>query len=186
MNDEGMWKPALAGGVFLGVLSSLPIINLFNIACCAWVLGGGVLASYLYVKDSSACVTLGRGAAVGLAAGLIGAIVSALFTIPLYLLMARAGMGIGAHFQQMLDQFPNLAPETREALRVMFTRKDMSVLFFVSSALVMLAIYCPFAMLGGTIGVALFEKRKPGAAPVDLSHPSSPTDFPPPPPPDAP
>jgi hypothetical protein len=181
MNEEGIWKPALAGGVLLGVLSSLPLINLLNFVCCAWVLGGGVLASYLYVKNSPACVTLGRGAAVGLLAGLIGAIVNALFTIPLYLLISRAGEGMAAYFQQMLDRFPNLPTETREAFRVLFTGKDMNALFFVSSALVMLAIYCPVAMLGGTIGVALFEKRKPG----DVSQYQPPTDFPPPPPPDA-
>jgi hypothetical protein len=39
-------QPALFGGLFIGVLSALPIINIAN-CCCLWVIGGGVLATYL-------------------------------------------------------------------------------------------------------------------------------------------
>ena len=33
-------QPALLGGVTIGVLSALPVINLAN-CCCAWILFGG-------------------------------------------------------------------------------------------------------------------------------------------------
>ena len=32
MNEAGMLKPALIGGVLLGILSSIPIISLFNLS----------------------------------------------------------------------------------------------------------------------------------------------------------
>jgi len=188
MNEERMWKPALAGGVLLGILSSLPVISLFNCVCCAWIIGGGLLASYLYVKDSAFPVTLGRGVAVGLTAGVIGTIVSALFSIPLHLLMKRAGIGIVEQLRQALDQLPNVPPETREMLRSLSARGNMDVFLYAFGLLFMLVIYCLFAMLGGAIGVALFEKRKPGGAPAYEPPYQPPTTPPPPPspPPEAP
>ena len=41
-----MIQPALLGGVAMGVLSALPVINIAN-CCCAWILFGGGLAAYL-------------------------------------------------------------------------------------------------------------------------------------------
>ncbi len=182
MNEEGMLKPALIGGVLLGILSSLPVVNLVNCVCCAWVIGGGILASYLYVKDSAAPVTLGRGVTVGLATGVVGTIVSALFSIPLYFLMNR---GVLDQVRQTIEQMPNLPPETRETLRQLFAQGNMNVLLFVLGVIFMLVINCLFAMLGGTIGVAIFEKRKPGSLPPEAPQYQPPASIPPPPPPDA-
>jgi hypothetical protein len=180
MNDERMLRPALIGGVLLGILSSLPVINLFNCICCAWVIGGGVLASYLYVKDSTAPVSMGKGVALGLATGILGTIVSALFSIPLYFMMNR-GMSVMEQLRVAVDQVPNMPPETREMLRSLTERGGMEVLFFVFFLVFTLVLYCLFAMLGGAIGVALFEKRKTEPAPTYI-----PPYQPPPPPPDAP
>ena len=180
MNEERMLKPALIGGVLLGILSSLPVINFFNCVCCAWVIGGGILAAHLYVKDSPVPVTLGRGVTLGLATGLIGTIVNALFSIPMYLLMNKRSLMVADQLRQALDQVPNLPPEARETLRGLFARGNIGVLFFIFGMLIMLVMYCLFAMLGGAIGVALFEKRKSGAAPTDVP-PQPPVNLPPPP-----
>ena len=40
-------QPAVLGGVFIGVLSALPLISAGNCCCCLWVIGGGVVAAYL-------------------------------------------------------------------------------------------------------------------------------------------
>ncbi len=185
MNEERMLKPALAGGVLLGILSALPIINFFNCVCCAWVIGGGVLAAYMYVKDSPVPVTLGRGVGLGLVTGLIGTIVCALFSLPMYLMLYRGGrLSFAEQLRQTLDQVPNIPSETREALRAMADRGGMDVLVLVFGLLFMFVIYSLFAMLGGAVGVALFEKRKLGA-PTDTPPYQPPIDMPPPPPPDA-
>ncbi len=184
MNEEKLWRPALIGGVLLGILSSLPVVNLFNCFCCAWIIGGGVLAAYLYVKDSVVPVTLGRGVALGLATGLIGAIVSALFSIPLHLMMNRAGGTIMEQLTQAVEQLPNVPAETREALRVLSARDDLGIFLLLFTLLLMLVIYCLFAMLGGTIGVAIFEKRKKGGAPPETPPYQPPTNLPPPSSPD--
>jgi hypothetical protein len=178
MNIERMLKPALIGGVLLGILSSLPVINLFNCVCCAWIIGGGLLASYLYVKDSPVPVSLGNGVA-------LGAIVGALFSLPLHFLINRGGMDLAEQMRQALDQVPNIPPETRESLESLFARGDMGFVFLAFTLFLSLVISCLFAMLGGAIGVALFEKRKPGDTPTDPTS-YQPSVNPPPPPPDAP
>ena len=64
-------QPALFGGLFIGVLSALPIINIGN-CCCLWVIGGGVLATYLMQQNHPYPISAADGALVGLLAGLIG------------------------------------------------------------------------------------------------------------------
>ena len=68
-------RPALIGGVALGLLSAIPIVSAANICCCAWVLAGGALAAYLYIKESPTPVSIGDGALLGLFAGGFGVVV---------------------------------------------------------------------------------------------------------------
>jgi len=177
-----MLKPALVGGVLLGILSALPLINYFNCICCAWVILGSVVAARLYVKDSSAPVTLGRGVALGILTGVIGTIVSALFSIPLFL-MAGGGSGIMQQMKQALEQIPSLPPETRDAVESLMSQGNISTAIFVAGFFFMLVINCLVAMIGGAIGVAIFEKRKSGAVPPEAPQYQPPVDLPPPPPP---
>ena len=182
MNEAGMLKPALIGGVLLGVLSSIPIVSLFNCVCCAWVIGGGILAAYLYVKESSLPVTLGRGVGLGLLTGIIGTVVSGAFMIPLFMLAKKGGLSIMDQIREALSRVPNVPPEAEEALRGLSEGGGLNIVFFVSVLIFSLVVTCLAAMLGGAIGVALFEKRKPGgpAAGTPLQEP--PIHIPPPPP----
>jgi hypothetical protein len=181
MNESRMLKPALIGGVLLGILSSLPLINWFNCFCCAWVIAGGVLAARLYVKDSPAPVSLGGGVAVGLLTGAIGALVTALFSIPLRLMMNRGGMNTLEQMKKALDQIPNVPPETRQMIESLAARGDMETVMFILSMVFMLILYSLFGLVGGTIGVAIFEKRKPGSAQEAVTYYQPPSDIPPPP-----
>lgn len=160
MNQEGMLKPAIISGVLIGIFSVVPVINLGNCLCCAWIIGGGVLASYLYVRNSSAAVTLGQGVLLGLIAGAVGALVDTLFTIPLQILLTRMGMGSTEEIRQILDQIPQLPPEFRKTLMTLLAGgKGINFLVIVVGTISKLLIYSIVAMLGGAIGVAIFEKR---------------------------
>jgi hypothetical protein len=188
MNQEGMFKPALIGGVLLGILSALPLISAFNCFCCAWVIGGGMLAAHLYVKSSVAAVTLGTGVLLGLLTGAIGAVVDTLFTIPIHFALRPFGVGFAEQLQRTLEQLPNVPPETRDALRSVFANgRGIGLFFIVLIGFFKLVVYSVVGMLGGALGVAVFEKRKPGAEPMSQA-PSyrPPEDLPPPPPPDYP
>ena len=67
-------QPALLGGVTIGVLSALPVINLAN-CCCAWILFGGALSAYLMQQNHPEPIQVGDGAIAGLLAGVMGAFV---------------------------------------------------------------------------------------------------------------
>jgi hypothetical protein len=185
MNREGMLKPALIGGVLLGVLSALPAISALNCFCCAWVIGGGVLAAHLYVKGSPFPVALGTGALLGLLTGVIGAIVDTIFSIPLHLALTGMGFGVG-ELRKAIEQIP-MSPEARDTILSMLRGGGgVGVLFVILSGVFKLFVYSIMAMIGGTLGVALFEKRKPGMPSptgVPPEYQAPPRDFPPPPPP---
>jgi len=184
MDTERMLKPALIGGVLLGILSSLPLLSILNCFCCAWIIGGGLLAAYLYVKDSPAPVSMGSGVLVGLFAGIIGAIVSALFSIPLNFLIHGGGTDFAEQIRQAMERIPDVPPEIADAFKAPSFQRAAFLLYMLFT----LVICCLFAMLGGVIGVALFEKRKPDDPSANAASYQPPTTLPPddpsPPPPD--
>jgi hypothetical protein len=177
MNEERLFKPALIGGVLMGILSALPLASCL---CCIWVIAGGMLAAHLYVKNSRVAVTLGRGVALGLLTGFLGAIIFGLFSIPLQLLVSQQG-GLGEQVRQSMNQVPNLPPELRQTMEEL--SKHVSLLF-IFHFIFMLVFCCLFGMVGGAIGIAVFEKRKSGGSGAPMATP--PESFIPPPPPPAP
>jgi hypothetical protein len=184
MNEGGLLRPALIGGVLLGIVSVVPILGAFNCLCCAWVIGGGVLAAYFYVHGAPAMVSLGRGATLGLLTGAIGAVVDTLFSVPTHLLIARFGDDTLGPIRQILERFSELPPEARELFERLFSRDPASVILHeIFNGIVKLIVYPIMAMLGGAIGVALFEKRRPGDA-IAATDVPTPSPLPPPPPPD--
>ena len=90
-------QPALFGGLFIGVLSALPFVNIAN-CCCLWVIGGGMLAAYLMQQNHPYAITAADGALVGMLAGLFGGVLGVLLSIPVE-------MAMGPLQQRLLDQF---------------------------------------------------------------------------------
>ena len=179
MNNGSMLKPALAGGVALGILSALPVIGACNCICCAWIIGGGILASYLYIRESQFRVTMGRGVLAGLAAGAIGAVVYALFSIPIQLISGGGNPAmVVEQMNEMLAKNPDMPQEFRQVIEDFLMRDDFMRLITVFNYFSNFVFFSLFAMLGGAVGVALFEKRKPGDEPSNVIPP------PPPQPPD--
>jgi hypothetical protein len=83
------FKPALLGGLIVGLLSAIPILNY---CCCVWAIGGGGLASYLYIKSSPTRVNTGDGAMLGGLAGLIGAVLYLIVGVPISYFVGAAQM----------------------------------------------------------------------------------------------
>src|SRR4029078_9751052 len=106
-------QPALLGGLFMGVLSALPIIGVGNCCCCLWVIGGGVVAAYLLQQSQQAPLTPGDGAIVGLMAGLFGAVIDGVISVPVHLMTG----GLNARFmQRMIERMPNVDPSLRQMI----------------------------------------------------------------------
>jgi hypothetical protein len=172
-------QPALWGGVFIGVLSALPIVNAGNCCCCLWVLVGGALAAYLRQQNNPYQIDAAEGAIVGLMAGVIGGVVYSVLSIPFQML---AGPFQQQWMDRMMSDNPDITPEMREFFVRMTTSSGLRVI----GMLISVVIYSVFGTLGGLIGAAMFKKNlppppPPGTIDVPPSPPSPPAPPPPPP-----
>ncbi len=169
-------QPALLGGVAIGVLSALPVINVAN-CCCAWILFGGALAAYLMQQNHPEPIGVGDGAVVGLLAGIVGAFVWLMITIPISAMMSPFQDQM---MQRALSNASGLSPEAR-AFMERFSGGPATGLALVFSFFVMLCISSVFGLFGGLFGAMMFRKNAPPPPPAP------PTGWvPPPPPPPAP
>jgi hypothetical protein len=152
MNDR--LQPAFWGGLFIGVLSALPVVNAGNCCCCLWVISGGVLAVYLRQQQTPLQIDAAEGALVGLLAGLVGGIVAAIISIPLQLM-------VGPYQRELMERIlasnPDVPAEARDAVE----RFASGAGFRLIGILVSIVIYVIFGMVGGLLGVAIFKKKTP-------------------------
>ena len=165
-------RPALIGGLVMGLLSGLPYVSLGNLACCLWIVAGGALASYLYIKKSPTPVEMGEGALVGLLAGVVGTVVKIIVGVPSAIL---AGYPVEHVLINLMERVDSQKAELyRQAMEDMMSRSFSEQFFhsvFSLGTLLGFIITLIFALVGGLLAVPLFEKRKTNAGP------------PPPPPP---
>jgi hypothetical protein len=170
--DEFDWKkPALIGGLISGI-SAIPYLNMMNVCLCLWAWIGGIVAAKLLIGRSQRIVTSKDGARIGLYAGLIAGVIVLVITTPLTLWQMD-------QLLQRLIAFTANAPDAQSfyarvqddpALKLMFS----FIIGFVSAILVL-----GFTVLGGLVGVALFEKRKGQTPPPPQFPPAYPPNYPP-------
>jgi uncharacterized protein YneF (UPF0154 family) len=143
------FKPALLGGLIVGLLSAIPILNY---CCCVWAIGGGGLASYLYIKSSPTKISTGDGAMLGGLAGVIGAVLYLIVGVPISYFVGAAQM--------------------EEAMARMNVELPFTgfLLFLVVGLLIGLFLLV-LSVIGGLIAVPIFEKR------TDAPPPPPPQDF---------
>lgn len=151
-------KPALIGGVLIGVLSVIPFVSAANLCCCLWAILGGMLATYLYVKNSPTPATAADGAVLGVIAGAVGALISLILGIPIALAMGPTMRNMIVSLMQNLD------PRQAELLRQQFEAQGSAIAPLIIQSVIGAALLFVFAILGGLLGVPIFEKRK-GAPP---------------------
>ena len=152
----------------MGVLSALPLVAAGN-CCCLWVIGGGGVAAYLLQQNQTAPLTPADGALVGLMAGLIGAIVHFVVSIPVDLLVAPMERAI---LQKIIETF-TLPPEARDVIdRYSQRDREMSAAFFVISRMIGLVFWlflgAVFSTLGGLLGALIFRKTPPPPGVIDI------------------
>jgi hypothetical protein len=150
-------QPALFGGLFIGVLSALPIISAGNCVCCMWVIGGGMLAAYLMQQNYPYPIAAADGALVGVLAGLFGGVIATIVSIPVDMMM-------GPITRQLMDRIvssPDFPAETRTMIESMSAAAAEGPT--VAGVLVKLVTFSivgvVFGMFGGLLGVALFKKK---------------------------
>ena len=148
-------QPALFGGLFIGVLSALPLVSAGNCVCCMWVIGGGVLAAYLMQQNHPYPVSAADGALVGLLAGVVGGVVGTIVSIPVDMMM-------GPFTKQLMERLiasnPDFPSETRAMIENMGTGAP-GPLGIAIKLVTFTVVGLIFGMLGGLLGVALFKKK---------------------------
>ncbi|HEV2837471.1 MAG TPA: hypothetical protein VGW58_19270 [Pyrinomonadaceae bacterium] len=152
-------KPALIGGVLLGLLSVIPFVNALNVCCCLWAILGGMLASFIYVKNSPVPANAGDGAILGAVAGAIGAVISIILGIPINYAMGPTMRNL------ILGLIENLDRQQADLMRRQLELSGESIASLIINALILAVLLFIFSIIGGLLGVAIFEKRKGGPVP---------------------
>jgi hypothetical protein len=155
------------------VLSALPVIYLGNLCCCLWVVSGGLVAAVLLQQDQAAPITAADGAVVGLLAGLAGAVVHLVVSIPIDIVMAPMERRM---LQRLAEMAGSMPPDMRDLIDRFSSQSGeipLGVLVIVrATGFVIRAIVGSiFSTLGGVLGAAMFGKKQP---PPALDVPTSP------------
>jgi len=153
-------QAAAFGGLFIGVLCALPFVNA---CCCLWMVAGGAIAVYLMQQNHPYAVTAADGALVGLLAGLIGAVVNTLLSIPIQMAM---GPMVQRFIQDLIVNNPDIPSESKSMIENMMARNaGFSIIGTIFSMMIGGVFGAVFGMLGGLLGVALFKKDAPPPPP---------------------
>jgi hypothetical protein len=184
-----MLRPAALGGLFIGVLSALPIIGAANCCCCLWIVSGGALAAWVAGQNQPVSVTPGEGALLGGSAGLIGALIWVPIALVLDMLMAPLQQAV---IGSILNNARDMPPEARDALQGL--SQGSSPFRYLIGFVFQFFAGGIFGAIGGVLAAMFFRKDIPPAlggsyvAPVPVGTPPpvpaapNPHDAPPPPP----
>jgi hypothetical protein len=163
-----MAQAAFLGGLFIGILSALPIVNVAN-CCCLWIIGGGMIAAYLVQQDQPARITLGRGARAGALAGLAGALIWLFAAIALNVVVAPLQERM---VEAMLRNAQDMPPDARAWLEQIGDRASSPLRYALG--FVLFCVLGPIvSALGGMLGVTLFGRDSP-TSPGDIVPPPLP------------
>jgi hypothetical protein len=154
---DGRLQPAFWGGLFIGVLSALPLVGAANCCCCLWILCGGALATYLRQQNTPYQVTASEGALVGLMAGAIGGVIWVVLSIPFSMMTA----GFQKDLMDQVLSNPEMPPEVRDMLGRAAAGATVGAIMMLFNVV----LSTVFGMLGGLLGVAVFKKNAPPPPP---------------------
>ena len=151
----GRHTPALLGGLFIGVISSLPVVGA---CCCLWGICGGMLTAYLQQQNRPDPIETADAVLGGVLAGVIGALIASIVPI---VLVSIGGGSFEELVQQALSENSEIPEEWRRRFGEFMSGRNIALLLFV----VNIPMYAVFSMLGSLLGVAFFRKKTPPQAP---------------------
>jgi hypothetical protein len=156
--DLDFIQPALTGGMFLGLLSSIPVISAGNCLCCMWVLMGGGIAVVLLTRQRPiTSITYGDGAFAGVLSGLFGAVVGTVVQMSFRTIAARFFESQQQQLEQILNNLGAEGPMRDWLMRVV--SGEISATTFLFTFFANLLVFALFAMIGGILAVAILNKR---------------------------
>lgn len=152
--------PSLYGGIIIGIISSVPFLNLLNCLCCAGVIGGGILAVFFYKQNftpETPPYTSGDCLAVGVFSGLIGALVGTALSV---IFLSLFGNVVGEYLLEFLKSSDIEIPqEALESIEQAFSQQ-LTLISIITDLIVSAILYSIFGMLGGLIGYNIFKTKQ--------------------------
>lgn len=129
-----------------GTISAIPALkgtgSFLGCCNCIWPILAGLLGSLWYIKGSPVRASVSDGAMVGLMVGIVGGLINLVIGLPLQYLIA--GMeNIDAQIRQLNPNFP---------------LSGLSLM--IIGGVIGLFVVIVLAIIGGLLGVVIFEKRK--------------------------
>lgn len=146
------YQPALLGGLFIGIMSSVPFISALNLCCCLWVVAGGMIATYLRQQQLPEPIETAEATLTGLMAGAVGALLNILAS---WALLSVTGPMIPDELRTQLESNADLPPQVRDMMLNLMNGKGLALLMFG----VTLPAYALFSTLGALLGLSFFRKK---------------------------
>jgi hypothetical protein len=158
-------RPSIAGGLLLGLLSSLPYVESANLIFGVWVLAGGAFSAHLLMKQRRSGISYGDGAFGGVLSGFFGAVVATLMLIPSKLLFVADWEAGRQQAELQLSKTPDVTgPLSDLFLRALSPEISLPTeLFWFFMYGIFFSL---FAMCGGLLMVWLAKKRKKKTSPA--------------------
>jgi hypothetical protein len=150
-------QAVLLGGLFIGVLSALPIVNIAN-CCCLWILTGGAITAYLAQQNDPRPIGLMTGARLGFRAGVVGAVVWLFASAAIDVMVAPLQQSAA---DLMLRNATEIPPDVRSWLESVGRSASIPAQM-IFGFLFQLFVAAPFAALGGLLGAALVARGEQG------------------------
>ncbi len=139
----------------LGLLSALPIVSAGNLCCCLWLVVGGLVAAYVLQQNQSTPITPGDGALAGVLAGVVGAFVYLVVSIPFAFLLSP----LERRVMERLAAMGQLPPQLRA-----YGAGPIAIgLRTIASFVLILVLGAILSTAGGVIGALIFAKNAPEA-----------------------
>lgn len=161
------YQPSLLGGLFIGILSALPGVQIGNCCCCLWVVSGGVITTYLMQQRTPDPLQTGDTVVGGLLAGIFGGFVFAVFGLLLAPLLAPFQERVARWILGRIQELPDLPADSREQLQDAIDEAgQFSVLGHLIQSAIFTVISAVMAMVGALLGLAFFKKKPAPAPPV--------------------
>lgn len=155
MNETDWKKPAIIGGLIVALPSLIPFVSYLNFCLCLWSWVGGIVAAKLLADRSNRKLSFNDGAKIGLIAGLIGGVIYLIISAPI----------MAWQMDKMVERIaatPNFPSEWAETFLHVQQNFALRVGLALLSSLIASLLMTGFTVLGGILGVAIFEKRSAG------------------------
>ena len=144
--------PCLMGGALMAILSVFPLISVFNVFCCLWLIVGGAVTILIAKRNNPEPITGGDALLYGAISGVFGWL---LFTVFQLIRALVFGQRLNRNQKELFDKlaFPEAQSVMDWVNRVGFVRITL-----LGCALAF-AFFLFFPPLGAAL-VRLIEKRK--------------------------